>query len=396
MLSRHPYVVAAAMLTGLLAACSDENTANQVPPEPRMVTVQTIVATPTTVPNSIELSGRAHAYAEAEIRPQVTGIIQKRLFTEGDPVEAGQALYQIDPAEYDSAVLSAKAALANAEAGAVAARETARRYERLASIKAVSQQEFDLADASAKQAEANIDLQRAAVSRAQIDLSRTKIRSPIAGQIGRSGVTPGALVTQNQAAPLATVVQLDPIYIDLTVSSARMVTIRQQLAAGEVASSNSTVPVRVGFENGSVHEHLGQLQFSEVSVDESSGTVAVRAVVPNPDGLILPGMFLRASFSASQSEDVIVVPQSLVGRTTKGDPTILVVTPDSKIEERSVTIDGTSGNSWIVRAGLNSGDLIASSNLQNIRPGMTVNAISAAQQHTQNEPVPTEIRGDVE
>lgn len=383
--------LSASALALVLVACgpSDAGQEGQIQDAP---TVQTINAELKSIPNTVELSGRARAYAEAEIRPQVTGIIQKRLFTEGEVVKEGQALYQIDPAEYASAVQSARAALSRAEAAAGSARQTAGRYERLAAISAVSQQEYQQADAAAKQAEADIALQRAQLNRAQIDLSRTRIVSPIDGTIGRSGVTPGALVTQNQAESLASVVQLDPIYLDLTASAVRIQNIREQIASGRIAAKEDAIPVTIHFENGTEYKHPGHLEFSEVIVDETAGTIAVRVVVPNPDGTLLPGMFLRASLAAGTFENVVELPQSLVGRTPKGEPTVMIVTADGAVEQHIVEIEGQSGNSWIVRGGLEAGDRIAVSNLQAIRPGMQVNAVPASET-ADTAPVTVSVRG---
>lgn len=362
----------------VLAACSPGTAAQGGPPQGPPA-VQTLTVQLTTVPNAIELSGRARAFAEAEIRPQVTGIVAERLFTEGETVKKGQALYRLDASEYASAVESAKASLMRAEAAAGSARTAATRYERLAAINAVSQQEYEQANAEAKQADADIALQRAQLNRAQIDLGRTRITSPISGQIGRSDVTAGALVTQNQANVMATVVQLDPINIDLTASAVRLLSVRQQIASGKIATVDGTIPVTVLFEDGTAYDHPGRLEFSEVNVDEAAGTVAVRVVVPNPDGLLLPGMFLRASFSAGAFENVVTVPQSLVSRTAKGEATVLVVTPGNTVERRVVTVDGQSGNSWIVSSGLSAGDQIISSNLQSIKAGMTVTTVPASE-----------------
>lgn len=381
----------ASALALILAACGPSN-AGQNGQTQATPTVHTINAELKSVPNTVELSGRARAYAEAEIRPQVSGIIQNRLFTEGETVKKGQALYQIDPAEYASAVQSAKASLARAEAAAGAARETAKRYERLAAISAVSQQEYEQADATAKQAEADIALQRAQLNRTQIDLSRTRIVSPIDGTIGRSGVTPGALVTQNQAEKLASVVQLDPIYLDLTASAVRLQNIREQMTSGRISAKEDAIPVTIHFENGTEYKHTGHLEFSEVIVDETAGTIAVRVVVPNPEGTLLPGMFLRASLAAGVFENVMELPQSLVSRTAKGEPTVMVVSAEGEIEQHIVDIAGQSGNSWIVRGGLEAGDRIAVSNLQAIRPGMQVNAVPAAET-ADSTPVVASVRG---
>lgn len=362
----------------VLAACSPATAAQSGAPQ-GPPSVQTLTVQLTTVPNAIDLSGRARAFAEAEIRPQVTGIVAERLFTEGEAVKKGRALYRLDALEYASAVESAKASLMRAEAAAGSARTTAARYERLAAINAVSQQEYEQANAEAKQAEADIALQRAQLNRAQIDLGRTRITAPISGQIGRSDVTAGALVTQNQANAMATVVQLDPINIDLTASAVRLLSIRQQIASGKIATVDGTIPVTVLFEDGTAYAHPGRLEFSEVSVDEAAGTVAVRVVVPNPDGLLLPGMFLRASFSAGAFENVVTVPQSLVSRTAKGEPSVLVVADDNTVERRVVTVDGQSGNAWIVSSGLAAGDKLITSNLQSIETGMTVTTVPASE-----------------
>ncbi len=371
MLSQRFQWAGASILVTALAACGPGN-APQSAQAPAAPMVQTIDIEFGSAPNTIELSGRARAMAEAEIRPQVSGIIQARLFTEGEVVKKGQALYQIDPAEYASAVQSAKATLNRAEAAAGSARETAKRYERLAAIKAVSQQEYEQASATAKQAEADIALQRAELNRAEIDLARTRIVSPIAGHIGRSDVTQGALVTANQATPLASVVQLDPINVDLTASAVRIMNIREQVANGQIATTDGAIPVTIKFENGTTYKYTGQMEFSEAIVDESAGTVAVRVAVPNPDGVLLPGMFLRASLEAGRFENVVEVPQALVGRTPKGDATVMVVAADGTVAQRIVTIAGQSENSWIVREGFEPGDKIIVSNLQSIRAGMPV------------------------
>ena len=376
----------------VLAACSPATAAQSGAPQ-GPPSVQTLTVQLTTVPNAIDLSGRARAFAEAEIRPQVTGIVAERLFTEGEAVKKGRALYRLDALEYASAVESAKASLMRAEAAAGSARTTAARYERLAAINAVSQQEYEQANAEAKQAEADIALQRAQLNRAQIDLGRTRITAPISGQIGRSDVTAGALVTQNQANAMATVVQLDPINIDLTASAVRLLSIRQQIASGKIATVDGTIPVTVLFEDGTAYAHPGRLEFSEVSVDEAAGTVAVRVVVPNPDGLLLPGMFLRASFSAGAFENVVTVPQSLVSRTAKGEPSVLVVADDNTVERRVVTVDGQSGKAWIVSSGLAAGGKLITSNLQSIETGMTVTTVPASES-AEGTPANAGARGD--
>jgi membrane fusion protein (multidrug efflux system) len=320
-----------------------------------------------------ELPGRARAFREAEIRPQVTGLIKSRLFTEGELVSQGQALYQIDASEYAAAVNSAKAAVQRAEATAEAARQTADRFERLAEINAVSRENLDQAIATQKQAEADVAIQKAALQRASIDLARTKVTSPIDGRIGRSSVTPGALVTENQDTPLAMVLQLDPIYLDLTAGSSKILGWKRDIAGGWIKSSDGeSVAVTITLEDGSTYSEPGRLEFSEVSVDESAGSVIIRAVVPNPDGYLLPGMYVNASFSAGTYDNVFLVPQGAVTRTVKGDPTAMVVGADGTAEVRNLTIIEARGNDWIVSGGLEDGDRLIIGGLQKVRAGAPV------------------------
>lgn len=364
----------------LLTACGNEGSTVEVPQQPAPV-VKTLTTELVSVPNAVELTGRARAHAEAEIRPQVTGIIKERLFKEGDLVSRGQALYQIDADEYAADVRSAEAALARAQASANVAKETAKRFADLAKINAVSQQEYDQAAATAQEAEADIALQKAALDRARIDLARTRISSPIAGRIGRSSVTQGALVTQNQTETLANVLQIDPIYVDLTVSSNRVLNMRRQIASGRVASKGiDTVPVNIILSDDTTYPLQGELEFSEINVDESAGTVTVRALVPNPDGIILPGMFVRANFVAGMYENVITLPQSVVSRTPTGEASVMVVKDDNTIEQRAIQVEQYNDNSWIVLDGLEEGERVAVSNLQNLRAGVIVDPISSAAQ----------------
>ena len=364
----------------LLTACGNEGSTVEVPQQPAPV-VKTLTTELVSVPNAVELTGRARAHAEAEIRPQVTGIIKERLFKEGPLVSRGQALYQIDADEYAADVRSAEAALARAQASANVAKETAKRFADLAKINAVSQQEYDQAAATAQEAEADIALQKAALDRARIDLARTRISSPIAGRIGRSSVTQGALVTQNQTETLANVLQIDPIYVDLTVSSNRVLNMRRQIASGRVASKGiDTVPVNIILSDDTTYPLQGELEFSEINVDESAGTVAVRALVPNPDGIILPGMFVRANFVAGMYENVITLPQSVVSRTPTGEASVMVVKDDNTIEQRAIQVEQYNDNSWIVLDGLEEGERVAVSNLQNLRAGVIVDPISSAAQ----------------
>lgn len=364
----------------ILASCSgepDTEAAPAAPSGPRAVTVSVSQLETQQVQSVRELTGRARAYAEAEIRPQVTGLIQKRLFTEGQQVAAGDALYQIDPAEYRAAVDSAAAALKGSEATADAARERVKRFKQLAEINAVSQQDYDEAVATLNRAEADIGIRKAALARARIDLDRTVVRSPIAGQIGRSTVTPGALVTANQATALARVLQLDPIYIDLSAASSEMLRWKQEVFAGRILTTNGTetaqVPVTIKLENGTEYPEKGQLGFSEVNVDENAGTVIMRAVIPNSERLLLPGMFITASFSAGSYDDVFLVPQRYVQRTQKGDAYVYVANSENKAEERYVTILESNGANWVVTDGLNSGDRLVTTGFQNLRNGTPLN-----------------------
>lgn len=335
--------------------------------------VELITVEKTRVSSSRELPGRADAFARAEIRPQVTGLIEARLFTEGATVEKGQALYRIEADEYEAAVTSAEADLQKARATAEAAKRTAERFDRLAKRDAVSEQNRDDAEVAAQQALADVAIKEAALQRARIDLKRTLVRSPISGRIGRSLATPGALVTRNQAEPLARVVQLDPIFVDLTAASSEIVRWRQDVMSGRIASDeDDVVEVGIFFEDGARYNQTGALEFSEVSVDEASGSVIVRAVVPNPEGLLMPGMFLKARFSAGVYDDVARLPQKTVQRTPRGAPYVFVADADDTAQRRDVDIAGSDGNHWIVTSGLDAGDRVIASGFQNLREGMTV------------------------
>ncbi len=365
---------------GLLAACGDGGGKSPQagpggqPPAPR---VEVEIVRATSIQSQRELPGRAHPFEEAEIRPQVSGLIAERLFTEGQLIEAGQPLYKVEAAEYAAQVQSAAANLDRAEASAEVARQTEKRFERLAEMNAVSQQELDEVKATRKRAEADIAMHRASLRQAEIDLSRTTISSPIAGQVGRSQVTAGALVTQNQTQFLAKVTKLDPIYLDLAASSVNVLSWKQDTASGRIdALDNETVEVEVIFENGGVYEHTGRLAFSEISVDQNAGSVIIRAVVPNPDGLLLPGMFLKARFAAGQYNDVFLVPQSAVNRTPRGEPYAIVVGEGEIAEQRKLTLAEATGGDWVVSHGLEDGDRLIVDGLLNVRIGAPVTVVS--------------------
>jgi len=355
-----------------LSACGDDQQQANAPPAPA---VSVIVTAYSSAPLVSELPGRTTPYMVAELRPQVTGIVQKRLFTEGSTVQAGQTLYQIDPSTYQAAYDSAAANKARAEANLYNARMKAERYAELVDIEAVSRQANDDASAALKQAEADVAATRAALDKARIDLDFTRVRSPIPGHIGRSSVTPGALVTANQAAALATVQQLDPIYVDLTQSSADLQRLRREAEAGTVARDDTdSIPVQLLLEDGSQYEHEGKLAFSEVSVDPATGSVTLRATFPNPKGALLPGMYVRARLSQGRADQAILIPHAAVSHDERGQSMVMVVNANSIIEARPVQTRGVLGSNWIITGGLTAGDRVVVEGLQKIHPGAQVRA----------------------
>ncbi|MBA6340117.1 efflux RND transporter periplasmic adaptor subunit [Colwellia sp. MB02u-10] len=320
-----------------------------------------------------ELPGRISAFQIADIRPQVSGILQSRLFTEGKRVERGQALYQINPATFKAELAASEAAVAKAQASIASSKAKASRYSELLKIKAVSQQDFDAADASYKQAEAELLTAKAQQQSAQINLDYSHVSSPISGQISKSSVTVGALVSANQTTALATVTQLDPIYVDLTQSSNELTKLKKAIASGALTVDSTTqTDVELFMEDGSIYSHKGILQFSEVTVDPSTGSVTLRAKFPNPDKLLLPGMYARASIVEGVKANAILVPQRGVSRNSKGEPTAMVVSKDNKVESRILAVDRTVGSNWLVTSGLADGDQLIVEGLQKIRPGAPV------------------------
>jgi len=341
------------------------------------VTVLTVQAESVAVAR--ELPGRTSPYLIAELRPQVTGIVKQRLFTEGSEVKAGQVLYQIDPATYQAAHDSARANLARAEANLYAARLKAERYADLVKIEAVSKQANDEASAAQKQAQADVASARAALDKAKIDLAFTRVSSPIAGRISRSAVTPGALVTANQAAALATVQKLDPIYVDLTQPSAELLRMRRDLESGKLQhASGNSVPVQLVLEDGSLYGAEGRLAFSEVTVDQATGSVTLRAVFPNPRGELLPGMYVRARLTQGVNRTAMLVPHAAVSRTPRGEAQAMVVNADNKVEARIVKAEQSIGDKWVVTEGLAAGDRVIVEGLQKVKPGAPVKAEEAA------------------
>ncbi|MCF7518044.1 MULTISPECIES: efflux RND transporter periplasmic adaptor subunit [Pseudoalteromonas] len=325
-----------------------------------------------------ELPGRVSASRIAEIRPQVNGIIQSRLFVEGAEVKKGQALYQIDPSTFEAQVATSKAAITKAEASIANAKAKSERYKELLNIKAVSQQDYDEADAAYKGAKADLLTAQAQLKTAEINLNYSKVLAPISGQIGKSDVTAGALVSANQASALATITQLDPIFVDLTQSSSELTRLKKAIATGELdkdAAQHSKVELKM--EDGTTYAHKGTLKFSEVTVDPSTGSVTLRAEFPNPEKLLLPGMYVRAVVVEGVKNDAILAPQRGVSRNTKGEPTAMVVSKDNKVEPRILKTDRTVGANWLVTEGLQSGDKLIVEGLQKIRPGAPVNPMPA-------------------
>jgi membrane fusion protein (multidrug efflux system) len=362
--------------TLLMTACSKEQPGTTPGPGAAGAPAVTVLTVQTeSVPVTAELPGRTSPYLVAELRPQVTGIVKERLFKEGSEVKAGQVLYRIDPATYQATYDSAKASLARAEANLDATRLKAGRYAELVKIEAVSAQANDEAQAAQKQAQAEIAAAKAALAKARVDLDFTRVTSPIAGRIGRSTVTAGALVTANQAAALATVQQLDPIYVDLTQSSTDLMRMKRDLESGKLQrASGNTVPVQLVLEDGSVYRVEGRLAFSEVTVDPATGSITLRAVFPNPKGELLPGMYVRARLNQGVNRDAILVPHAAVSRTPRGEAQAMVVNAENLVEARTVKAEQSVGDTWVVTEGLTAGDRVIVEGLQKIKPGAPVQA----------------------
>ena len=364
-------MVAGMMLTGCGTKTSASAPPPSAPPEVSMIVVQ-----PQRVALTTELPGRTSPYQIAEVRPQVNGIIQKRIFTEGSDVKAGQVLYQIDPATYRAAFDSAKAAQARAEASLITVRLKEERYKDLVKIKAVSQQDYDDAHAALKQAEADVDAAKAAVETARINLAYTRVTAPISGRIGRSTVTDGALVTASQPAALATIQQLGPMYVDVTQSSADLLRLKQNLASGLLKNSGAAqARVKLLLEDGSAYPLPGTLKFSEVTVDQSTGSITLRAIFPNPKQTLLPGMFVRTILEDGVSEKALLVPQRGVTRNPAGEAMVMVVGAGEKVESRIIKVARTLGDNWLVSDGLKAGDRVILEGIQRAKPGTPVKAV---------------------
>ncbi len=365
-----------------LAACGNQSA--PPPAKPAAVNVSAYTVERSQVPVTKELNGRVVAAVTAEIRPQIGGIVLKRLFTEGSTVEAGQVLYEIDPTSAQTTVSDAQATLASAKVALASAKAKAARYKKLVEIEAVSLESAEEAEAAYKQAVSSVISAEAALKSANISLGYANVTSPIKGIIGRSSVSQGALVTANQTTALATVQQLDPIYVDATQSASDLLRIRQSFEQGLVKLDGSRAVVRLVLDDGSTYEHAGQLKLSEAVVDETTGTVTVRAQFPNPKGYLLPGLYGQIRLEGAVMQDALVVPQVAISRDAKGNALAYVIDANNTIEQRSLTTGQALGDQWIVETGLKAGERVVVEGLQKVRAGSVVNV-------TGEEPVSTSI-----
>ena len=377
---RLPLLLAVA---GLLAACNAEKSA--APAATAKVQVSVVTLHPQSVTITAELPGRTTASLVAEVRPQVGGLIQKRLFQEGSEVKEGQALYQIDPASYQAAYDSAVAAQQKAEAAVPSAQAKVERYQGLIKQNAVSKQDLDDAAATLAQAKADVSSAKASVETAKINLDYTKITAPIGGRIDKSSLTPGALVTASQTTVLTTIRTLDPINVDVTQSSTNLLNLREAIDAGRIKISGNNVSVKLKLENGALYPLAGKLEFAESAVSETTGTFSVRAEFPNPNRLLLPGMYVRALVEEGVADNSFLVPQRAVTRNTKGEPTGLFVTKNGKVEERVLNVGQTVGNNWLVNSGVSDGDRIIVEGSQLVRVGQDVDAVEVVIDDTSGE-----------
>ncbi|WP_340616300.1 efflux RND transporter periplasmic adaptor subunit [Xenorhabdus entomophaga] len=356
----------------ILSGCNDnqntqQGTTGQHVPEVGIVTLK---AEPLTV--IAELPGRTTAYRVAEVRPQVSGIILKRNYKEGSDITAGESLYQIDPATYQAEYNKAKASLARAQANANVSHLTVERYKSLLGTQYVSKQEFDKATSEYEQANADVQSSQAALESARINLAYTRVTSPISGRAGKSTVTEGALVSAGQPTALTTVQQLDPIYVDITQSSDDYLRLKNEVARGTVQQKSKKNKIRLITDAGREYSQEGYLEFSDVTVDESTGSITMRAVFPNPNEELLPGMFVRTKLEEGVRQNAILVPQQAITRTPRGQATTLVVDKDNKVELRNINAAQALGNKWLVKEGLKAGDRVIVTGLQKIMPGITV------------------------
>lgn len=368
-----------ALLLAVLALAGCKGSAQKAAAPSGPVEVGVVTLEPTSVTLTRELPGRTSAYRVAEVRARVNGIVLKRLFTEGSDVREGQALFAIDPAPYRAALEGAKAQLARAEAQLANAKLVSSRYADLVKDNAVSRQEYENATASLQASEADVAAGKAAVETARINLGYTTVTAPVSGRIGRSAVTEGAYVQQAQATLLATVQQLDPVFVDLTQASVDVLRLRRDLEEGKLQSAGrGLAKVKLVLEDGREYPLAGALQFADVTVDPSTGSIALRALFPNPKKELMPGMFVRARLEEGVNPEALLVPQQAVSRDQKGLPFALVVGPDRKVERRQISTDRAVGDAWLVTAGLKRGEQVIVEGLQKVRPGAEVKPVAAA------------------
>ena len=372
----------AAALCLMFVGCGSGQEQRKGPPPTPEVGFVTVART--SVPLTVELAGRTAAFETSEVRPQVTGLIRDRLFTEGSIVRKGQTLYRIDPRLYGAAAAEARANVASARAAEQGARIRAERLRPLAEIEAVSRQDYTDAAAAAAQARAAIAQNQAQLETAQVNLAFTRVPAPISGRIGRSLFTTGALVTAAQAEPLATIQRLDPIFVDIQQSSAELLALRRALASGGVVPASAQV--RLKLEDGSDYRLTGTVQFTEVTVDQNTGTVTLRARFANPDGLLLPGMYVRAVLAQARDTNAILVPQAGVSRDPKGEATVFVVGPGNKAVQRVVQNTRTQGQNWVVTGGLRPGDRVIVEGVARVKPNQSVRPVPAGSRPTPPQP----------
>jgi membrane fusion protein, multidrug efflux system len=374
----YQFAVPSAVLLLLLAGCGGAAPAGKPMGggPPPLVTVVTLKAEPVTLTR--DLPGRTNAYLVAEVRPQVSGIVKQRLFTEGALVKAGQPLYELDDAIYRAQLNSAQASLQKAQATLAAAKLAADRSRELVKIDAVSAQDNDNAIAAFGQAQADVAAGQAAVTNGAVNLAYAHIVAPISGRVGKSAVTQGALVTANQTAAMATIQQLDPIYVDVNQASSEWLHLKQEIDSGRAQSGAAESPVKIILGDGRTYQHDGKLQFADVTVDPTTGDFLLRAIVPNPDGLLLPGMYVRAVLDEGVLPQGVLAPQQGVTHDPKGNATAMVVNRDGKVEARVVKASRTVGNQWLIDDGLAAGDRVIVEGLQRVQPGMAVKAVESS------------------
>lgn len=377
----HRVPVMACLIVAFLSGCGKK----EQPPPPGPPTVGYVVLKTQSVTIGTDLPGRTSPYRVAEVRPQVSGVILRRTFVEGNVVKAGQQLYQIDPAPYEAALATARATLRKAEASVVSARLLAERYKPLAEARAVSQQDYDNAVSSLGQAEADVASGKASVETARINLVYTRVLSPITGRTGRSSVTEGALVTSDQDTSLVTVSQLDPIYVDAVLPSTTLLRLKREYASGKLKGGADQAQVKLQLEDGTEYPQAGRLRFSEVTVDQGTGSITLRSEYRNPDGLLLPGMFVHQRIEEGVDEQAILAPQQGITHDQRGMPTALVVGPDGKAESRKLKTGRAIGTQWLVSDGLKAGDKLIVLGLQGAKPGAPVKASEVSEAELQKE-----------